>query len=109
MICNFTSMRTFRALAIVAAIMVFALGSNLAFAQSTTTGAIYGTAFDSSGAVLPNAKVDVRNAATNATVSTTSDDAGLFRVTNLQPGPYEVKVSAPNFAEFRGTLRVEVG
>src|SRR4051794_3588218 len=78
--------------------LVFGLA--LAAAQSTTSGAVNGVVSDQSGAVVPGAKVDIRNMETNDTVSTTSDDAGRFRAANLQPGSYEIKVNASGFAVY---------
>src|SRR5438876_7420283 len=106
MISNFCNMKLMRVLAVMA---IFVFVSSQAFAQSTTTGAVYGVVSDSSGAVVPNAKVDVRNVDTNATSSTATDDGGRYRALNLQPGNYEIKVSAPNFANYTATGIVEIG
>lgn len=79
-------------------------------AQSTTDGAIGGTVYDSSGAVVPNAKVMVRNNGTNFEQNTTTDDTGYFRVLKLQPASYTLKVEAPGFANFEvQQLAVQVG
>jgi len=61
-------------------------------AQSTTDGAIGGTVYDSSGAVLPGAKIEVRNNGTNAVFLDSTDDNGFFRVTKLTPASYTVSV-----------------
>lgn len=57
-----------------------------------------GTIRDSAGAVVVNATVAVKNLATGVSRVVKSDPAGLFSVPNLQPGRYEVTVSAPGFA-----------
>lgn len=96
-----------RVMAVLAIVMVFA---SMSFAQSTVSGAITGTVTDASGAVVPNAKVEITNTGTNATTSTTSNEAGNFRADNLQPGTYDVKVTAANFSDYKATrLIVEVG
>src|SRR6267154_2107144 len=82
------------------AIIVIVLLACGALAQSTTDGAIGGTATDSSGAAVPNAKVTVKNNGTNAEETTTTDDTGYFRVGKLQPGSYTVSVTAQGFAPF---------
>jgi hypothetical protein len=82
------------------ALMVIVLFACGAFAQSTTDGAIGGTATDSSGAAVPNAKVTVKNNGTNAEETVMTDDTGYFRVGKLQPGSYTVSVTAQGFAPF---------
>jgi hypothetical protein len=82
------------------ALMVIALFACGAFAQSTTDGAIGGTATDSSGAAVPNAKVTVKSNGTNAEETAMTDDTGYFRVGKLQPGNYTVTVTAQGFAPF---------
>src|SRR5579871_5462048 len=64
------------------------------FGQSTTDGAISGTAVDSSGAAVAGAKVTAKNTGTNATVSVTTDDTGYFRIVKLTPAEYTVTVEA---------------
>jgi hypothetical protein len=98
-----------RMLAAFTLLMCIFLAAGTMAAQSTTTGAISGVVTDGSGAVVPNAKVEIRNVDTNASVSTQSDEIGRYRAVNLQPGNYEVKVAAANFSSFKATLFVEVG
>jgi len=79
-------------------------------AQSTTDGAIGGTVYDSSGAVLPAAKIEVRNNGTNAVFVDSTDENGFFRVTKLTPASYTVNVEAAGFAPFRAEqVVVQVG
>jgi hypothetical protein len=79
-------------------------------AQSTTDGAIGGTVYDSSGAVLPGAKITVRNNGTNAVFVDSTDENGFFRVTKLTPASYTVSVEAAGFAPFRAEqVVVQVG
>ncbi|HEX8845002.1 MAG TPA: carboxypeptidase regulatory-like domain-containing protein [Pyrinomonadaceae bacterium] len=92
-----------------ATLLVFAL-SALAFAQSTTTGAIGISVTDPQGAVVPGAAVTVRNTETNKEDTATTDDEGRARITNLQPGTYTVVINASGFGAY--TLEkvvVEVG
>ncbi|HEV2990932.1 MAG TPA: carboxypeptidase regulatory-like domain-containing protein [Candidatus Angelobacter sp.] len=84
--------------------------AGLAFTQSTTEGAIGGTVFDSSGAVVPNAKVVVHNNATNAEQTATANSSGDFRVTNLASGSYTVTATQTGFATFKAqNVIVQVG
>jgi hypothetical protein len=92
-----------------ATLLVFAL-SSLAFAQSTTTGAIGITVTDPQGAVVPSANVVVRNVETNKEETVTTDDEGRARVVNLQPGNYAVTVNASGFGTYtQDKVVVEVG
>jgi hypothetical protein len=75
----------------------------------TETGQITGTVFDPSGAVIPNASVTAKNVANGATRTTAATSAGVFVVSNLTPGEYEVTISAPNFATQKRQVSLAVG
>lgn len=70
-------------------------------AQSTTQGAISGTVFDASDAVIANAAVKIQNDGTNAEQTLTSDSSGFFKAPQLEPGTYTVLFTAPGFSEVR--------
>lgn len=71
---------------------------------------ITGTVTDSSGALVPNAKVTVTNVATQVASHTVTSSSGSYTVTDLIPGTYTVQVEDPGFqiAVHSGIL-VEVG
>jgi hypothetical protein len=60
-------------------------------------GAITGTVKDSSGGVVPNADVSLRNVATNFEVSTRTQPNGSFSFQNLPIGHYEITFTASGF------------
>jgi hypothetical protein len=57
-----------------------------------------GTVTDASGAVIANAKVSIRNTATDVTRDVTTDSSGLYSAPNLLPGIYDITVIAPGFS-----------
>jgi hypothetical protein len=60
-------------------------------------GQFTGTVTDPSGAAIPNAKVTVTNLGTNLSVTTTTNQTGLFTVRELPVGTYKISVEAPGF------------
>lgn len=93
-----------------AALLVLALSTFSAMAQSTTTGAIGITVTDPKGAVVPGVTVVVRNSETNKEDTATTDDEGRARITNLQPGTYTVTAEGSGFGKFtQQNVVVEVG
>ncbi|MBI3670585.1 MAG: carboxypeptidase regulatory-like domain-containing protein [Acidobacteria bacterium] len=81
-----------------------------ASAQSAGSGSIQGRVTDEKGGVVPSVKVTVRNVETNVSRELETDAQGDYRAVLLQPGLYEVTVSAPGFATLKRTgIRVEVG
>ncbi len=69
------------------------------FAQAGASGSIIGTVTDSTGAVIPGARVTVTNIATGVAVPTTTSSAGDYLVPALQPGNYNVSATAKGFAK----------
>ena len=78
-------------------LMAVCLAAGPLLAQSMTQGAISGTVFDATNAVIPKAAVVVHNDATAADVRLTSGDGGEFRAPQLSPGTYTVTITAPGF------------
>jgi len=75
-------------------------------AQGGATGAISGTVQDTSGAVIPNAKVGLVSASRGELIRTEStNSSGLFTFNLLPAGTYTVQVNAPSFAQ---TLLLDV-
>jgi hypothetical protein len=72
------------------------------FAQNPTA-TLVGTVGDASGAVVPDAKLEVRNVNTNESRKVSTDIRGVFTAPNLSPGPYEVTISKAGFRTVRET------
>ncbi len=71
-----------------------------AFAQTTTTGSIEGTVVDVNGAAVPGVTVTATRQG-GRTATATSNDQGIFRILNIEPGIYTVTVEAQKgFAKF---------
>jgi Carboxypeptidase regulatory-like domain len=67
------------------------------YAQLGTSG-ISGVVSDPNGAAVVNANVSVKNKATGQTRETTSGHDGIYKLQNLAPAIYEVRVTASGFA-----------
>jgi Carboxypeptidase regulatory-like domain/TonB dependent receptor len=61
------------------------------------TGSISGTVTDSSGAAISGAMVTIRELGTNAIRTVRTSDVGSYRVPQLSPGAYSVKVERDGF------------
>ena len=57
-------------------------------------GTITGTLTDPSGAVVPGARITIRNLANNATYQSATTSAGEYTAPNLPAGKYEVAFEA---------------
>src|SRR5690242_18980532 len=79
------------------AIALIAVGS--VFAQSSAiNGEITGTVTDPSGAAIAGATVQATNTETGLKQSVKTTDAGLYWITLLPLGTYEVEVQSSGFA-----------
>jgi hypothetical protein len=92
------SMRVLGWSSILMMLFVLQLGTLPLRAQSTYTGQISGVVTDSSGAAIPGAKVTLTDEATNAPTTATTNDSGVYVLTNLRPATYGIRVEAPNMA-----------
>ena len=82
-------------ISIITAIVVSLLIGPPCLAQSTAM--VQGLVTDPSGAVVPNAKIIVRNIATGFERSTETDSSGNYQVAALPVGVYRVEVQASGF------------
>jgi hypothetical protein len=68
-----------------------------------TTADIAGSVMDSTGAIVPNATVKLEDLGTHQMRSTTSNSAGEYTFTFLQPGHYSLRVQSAGFSEYKVT------
>ena len=95
-----------RVLAGAVAVVLMCIG--VASAQ-VETGQITGTVTDQTGAVVAGATVTVKNSETNAARATVSSATGLYQVTGLAPGHYDVTVESSSFKSYEAKVEVTVG
>jgi hypothetical protein len=72
-------------------------------AQGISTSELKGTIQDTTGAVVAGAHVQVRQAATGALRSVTSEHSGVYQFLALPAGEYELEVSKREFAVYSRT------
>src|SRR5204862_2693024 len=71
-----------------------------ASAAQRQTAMLEGTVHDSTGAVMTTAVVTIRDPDTNLTRTTQTDLFGMFRLSDLPIGTYEVRVASDGFAPY---------
>src|SRR3954451_16954652 len=67
-------------------------------AAAQFSSAIQGTVTDASQAAVPDAVVTVTNSATGVTRTANTSGEGFYRISNLGPGTYSLKVEKTGFA-----------
>jgi hypothetical protein len=89
-------------------ILAWALSlASTAFAQSST-GSVRGSVRDPSGAVIPGAKLELVNKATNVTFRTASNEAGLYVFPSVLPGDYTLTVAFTGMETLQAPVEVQV-
>ncbi|HXR99720.1 MAG TPA: carboxypeptidase regulatory-like domain-containing protein, partial [Pyrinomonadaceae bacterium] len=81
----------------IALTLLFIALLSLTISAQTFRGTILGTVTDPAGALMPGAKVTVKNLNTGLERSTVTDDAGNYTVAELPIGLYEVRVEVSGF------------
>src|SRR5258708_19017407 len=88
----------FTVFAIIAAVHCFSAQLSRVFAQQAATATLNGRVLDPNGAVVPGAVVAVTEKATGIKRETTTNGDGIYVLSNLAPGEYDVKIEAKGFA-----------
>ncbi len=71
---------------------------------------VTGTVVDTTGAVIPNTQISIKNVATGVERAVTSNKDGFYTAPNLLPGNYEVTASAAGFSTVvRSGITLTVG
>ncbi len=73
------------------------------------TAQITGSILDASGSAIPKAAVSLKNVDTGAVRVTVGSGTGSYTITNIQPGNYEVTISAAGFTTFKQRVVLTVG
>jgi len=81
-------------------LLVICLFVALSAAAQNFTGTIQGTVTDPQGAAVPNATATITNSATAESRTATTNSQGIYTVTELQVGTYNVTIKQPNFKTF---------
>ena len=76
------------------------------FAQSGNSTTVEGTVKDPSGAVVPNATVEIHNPVSGFSRNTNTDPAGTFSIPNVPFNPYHLQVNCSGFAPYSQDLDV---
>src|SRR5215813_1861374 len=78
-----------------------ALFAGSLFAQSSTgTATMVGAVTDSTGSVVPGAKVTVTNKDAGFVFTSVSTSEGTWYIPNLNPGNYQLKIEAAGFKTY---------
>lgn len=78
-------------------------GTSTRLLAQSELATLTGTVSDSSGGVIANADVTVKNQGTNISSTGRSNENGRYVVPSLKPGLYTIAVSAPGFKKYVNT------
>ncbi len=78
-------------------LFVFCLFSVSAFCQ-INDAVLGGNIVDPQGRAFSGAEVELTSSSTRAVRHVSSNEQGIFEITGLPPGDYELKVQAPGFS-----------
>jgi Carboxypeptidase regulatory-like domain len=72
-------------------------------------GILSGTVTGPSGVGVPNARVSVKRSVSALTTETQTDSVGAYKVTNLEPGDYQLSVTAEGYSASTMTVTMVAG
>src|SRR6195256_1297221 len=85
----------FRTLVWLISVLVF---STVAALSQLSTASLNGVVRDATGAVVPRASVTLHNSETGVERNTFTNDAGTYVFSDINPGRYTLRVTAPSFS-----------
>ena len=91
------------------ALFLLSLSGLYSLAQSVTSGDLTGTVTDTSGAVIPQATVTLKSTSEGTSQITATNQSGSYHFSLLKPGNYLVSATAPNMAETKRAVDVQIG
>ncbi|MGB8539979.1 MAG: carboxypeptidase-like regulatory domain-containing protein [Acidobacteriaceae bacterium] len=89
---------TFRLREVCLALVFVAMLPIASVGSAQTTSAISGTVMDTTGAVIPAAKITATNTGTGIQFHTVADTAGAYHISQLPPGSYSMEVTSTGFS-----------
>jgi hypothetical protein len=87
-------------------VLYLALGVSAHAQSGGSSTSVTGTVVDQTGAVVPNATVEIRNPVSAFQRTTSTDSAGKFAISNVPFNPYHVSVTAQGFNAFAQDIDV---
>src|SRR5690242_8328708 len=94
------TMQAFRKFRCLLALYVFVLASSSHVLAQSATSQVSGVVTDTSGAIVPDAQVQIRNTNTNAIRTVTTGRQGEYSFPNLEIGPYQLQVKKEGFSTY---------
>ncbi len=85
---------------IILGVLLAFLGSSASWSQTLATSQVSGTVTDSTGAIVPTAKVQITRVDTGDTHATTTNSSGAYILLDLPAGEYSLQVAAPGFQTY---------
>lgn len=95
----------FHKLLVILVVSCLCLVASLAYGQSNSAS-IGGTVLDPTGAVVPNAPVEIHNPVSHFDRSTNTDSSGKFNFPNVPFNPYHLSVNGQGFAPYAQDVEV---
>lgn len=88
---------------------LFLVALTVTASAQSITGSLSGSVTDSTGAVVPSARVEIRSQSANVVRVVTTDDQGFYTAPELRPDVYTVTVSASGFkVSVSSNVRIQV-
>ncbi len=100
-----------RSIVLLTTLLIVLISLGLPRVHGQVIGAILsGTVTDPTNALVPSAKVTIRNVSTGIATQVSTNELGIYNAANLLPGDYQVNVVASGFApQQRSGLSLTVG